>query len=65
MTADTAQSIQQLGCGLHNRGTGVRFLAGSRHLSRLSNVQTASGAHETSYTMCTGGSISGGKVART
>jgi hypothetical protein len=49
-----AQSVQQLGDGLDDRGLGVRFPAGLKDLSLLYNVRTSSGAHPPSYTMGTG-----------
>jgi hypothetical protein len=39
---------------LRNAQSGVRIHAGARHLSRLQNVQTSSGAHPASYSMGTG-----------
>jgi hypothetical protein len=49
--AGRAVSVQRLGCGLDDRGVGVRFPAGAGYVSFLYNVQTGYGAHQVSYTM--------------
>jgi hypothetical protein len=54
-----AQSVEQLGDGLDDRGIGVRFPAGLKDLSLLYNV------HTPSYTKATGGSFPGGKATGT
>jgi len=43
--------------------TGVRFPAGAGIFSFLHRVQSGSGAHPASYSMCTRGSFTGGKAA--
>jgi hypothetical protein len=58
---DSAVSIAT-GCGLDDRGVGVRVPVGSE-FSLLHIAQTSSGAHPASYPMGTWGSFSGGKAA--
>jgi hypothetical protein len=52
-----------LGYGVDDRGSRVRFPAGSGNFSLLHRVQNGSGAHPTSYPMGTRGSFPGGKAA--
>jgi hypothetical protein len=47
--------VKWLGYGLDGRGSGVRFPAGARYFSLLSNVPKDSGSHSVSYLMGTGG----------
>jgi hypothetical protein len=58
-----AQSVWQLGYGLDDRGSVVRFPAGAGNFSLYHHVQNGSGAHPASYPMGTGGSFLGGKAA--
>jgi hypothetical protein len=51
-----------LGYGLDDRGSGVRFPAGSGSFSLLHRVQYGSGAHPAAYPVGTRGSFPGGKV---
>jgi hypothetical protein len=46
-----------------DRGSGVRFPAGTENFSLHYRVQNGSGAHPASYPMGTEGSFPGGKVA--
>jgi hypothetical protein len=50
------------GYGLDDRGSGVRFSAGTGNFSLHHRVQNDSGAHPASYPMGTGGSFPGGKA---
>jgi hypothetical protein len=52
-----------LGYGLDDRGSRVRFPAGTGNFSFHHRVQNGSGAHPVSYPMGTRGSFSGGKAA--
>jgi hypothetical protein len=52
-----------LGYGLDDRGSGVRFPAGTGNFSLHHRVQNASGAHPASYPMGMRGSFPGGKAA--
>jgi hypothetical protein len=52
-----------LGYGLDDRGSRVRFPAGTENFSLHHCVQNGSGARPASYPMVTRGSFSGGKVA--
>jgi hypothetical protein len=52
-----------LGYGLDDRGSRVRFPAGTGNVSLHHRVQTGSGTHPASYPMGTGGSFHGGKAA--
>jgi hypothetical protein len=52
-----------LGYGLDDRGSRVRFLAGSRNFSLHRRVQNGSGAHPASYPMRKRGPFPGGKAA--
>jgi hypothetical protein len=58
-----AQSAQRLGYGLDDRGSMLRFPAGTGNFSLHHRVQNGSGAHPASYIMGTGGSFLGGKAA--
>jgi hypothetical protein len=49
--------IAQLGYGLDDRGSGVRFPAGAGNFSLSHRVQNGSGAHPASYPMGTRGSF--------
>jgi hypothetical protein len=51
------------GYGLDDRTSGVRLLARARKFFLLHHVQTGPGAHPASYTIATGGSFPGCKVA--
>jgi hypothetical protein len=51
------------GYRLDDRGSGIRFPVDVGSFSLLHCVQTGSGAHPASYTIGTGGSFLGGKVA--
>jgi hypothetical protein len=51
------------GYGLHDQGSGVRFLAGAGNFSLLHHARTDSGAHSGSYVKGTGDSLPGGKAA--
>jgi hypothetical protein len=51
------------GCGLDDRGAGVRLPAGAGNFSLLHHIQTGSGAHPDSYPMDNKDSFPGGKVA--
>jgi hypothetical protein len=48
--------------GLDNRAIAVRFPAGADDFSSILCVQTGSGAHPASCTVCTGGPFPGGKA---
>jgi hypothetical protein len=52
-----------LGYGLDDRGSTVRFLAGTGNFSLHHRVLHGSGAHPASYPMGTRGSFPGGKAA--
>jgi hypothetical protein len=52
-----------LGCGLDDRGSGVRFPAGAGNFSLHHRVRNGSGARPASYPMGTRGSFPGGKAA--
>jgi hypothetical protein len=52
-----------LGYGLDDRGSRVRFPAGTGNFSIHHRIQTDSGAHPASYPMGTRGSFPGGKTA--
>jgi hypothetical protein len=52
-----------LGYGLDDRGSRVRFPAGTGNFSLHHRVQIGSGAHPASYPMGKGGSFPGGKAA--
>jgi hypothetical protein len=54
------QSVQRLGYGLDDRGSRVRFPAGTGDFSLYHRVQNDSGAHPASYPMGTRGSFPGG-----
>jgi hypothetical protein len=58
-----AQSVQRLGYGLDDRGSGVRFPAGAGNFSLHHRVQNGSGAHPASYPVGTRCSFAGGKAA--
>jgi hypothetical protein len=47
---------------MDDRGSRVRFSAGTRNFSLHHRVQNGSGAHPASYPMCTRGSFPGGKA---
>jgi hypothetical protein len=47
------------GYGLNDRGSGVRFTAGTGNFSLLHRIQTDSGAYPPSHPMCTGGKAAG------
>jgi hypothetical protein len=51
-----------LGYGLDERGSRVRFPAGSGNFSLHHRVQNGSGAHSASYPVTTRGSFPGGKA---
>jgi hypothetical protein len=51
------------GYGLDNRAIGVRSPAGAKDFSSSLCVQTGSGVHPASCTMCTEGPFPGGKSA--
>jgi hypothetical protein len=53
----------ELGYGLDDRGSRVRFSAGAGNFSLNYRVQNGSGAHPASYPMCTRVSFLGGKAA--
>jgi hypothetical protein len=53
----------QLGYGLDDRGSRIRFPAGSANFSLHHRVKTGSGAHPVSYPMGTGCPIPEGKAA--
>jgi hypothetical protein len=53
----------ELGYGLDNRGSRVRFLAGAGNFSLHHRVQNGSGAHPASYARGTKGSFPRGKAA--
>jgi hypothetical protein len=53
----------ELGYGLDDRGSRVRFPAGGGNFSPHHGVQNGSGAHPASYPMSTRGSFPEGKVA--
>jgi hypothetical protein len=48
-----------LGYGLNDRGSRIRFPAGAGNFSLYHRVQNGSGAHPTSYSLCTRGSFRG------
>jgi hypothetical protein len=50
----------ELGYGLDDRGSSVRFPAGAGNVSLHHGVQNSSGAHPASYPMGTRGSFPGG-----
>jgi hypothetical protein len=50
------------GYGLDDRAIEVRYPAGAKDFSSSLCVQTGSGAHPVSCTMCTGGPFPGGKA---
>jgi hypothetical protein len=52
-----------LGYGLDDRGSRVRFPAGTGNFCLHHRVQNGSGAHPASYPMVTRGSFPGGKAA--
>jgi len=52
-----------LGCGLDDRGSGVRFPAGAGNYSLHRRVQNGSGAHPAFYPMVTRGSFPVDKAA--
>jgi hypothetical protein len=52
-----------LGCGLDDRGSGIRFLAGAGNFSLHHRIQNGSGAHPTFYPVGTRGSFPGCKAA--
>jgi hypothetical protein len=61
---DTPSSVGiELGYGLDNRGSRVRFPAEAGNFSFHHRVQNGSGAHPASYPIGTRGSFSGGKAA--
>jgi hypothetical protein len=49
--------------GLDDRGSRVRFPAGAGNFSLHHCIQNGSGAHPTSYPVCTGDSFPGAKAA--
>jgi hypothetical protein len=49
--------------GVDDRSSRVRFPAGAGNFSLHHRVQNGSGAHPASYSMCTRGSLPGGKAA--
>jgi hypothetical protein len=51
-----------LGYGLDNRGSNVRFPAGTGNFYLHHRAQNGSGAHPASYPMVTRGSFPGGKA---
>jgi hypothetical protein len=55
----------ELGYGLEDRDSRVRFPAGVWNFSFHHRVQNGSGAHPASYPMSTRGSFPGGKAAGT
>jgi hypothetical protein len=57
-----AQSVQRLGCGLDDRGSRVRFPAGTGNFSLHHRVQNSSGVHP-AYQMGTRGSFPVGETA--
>jgi hypothetical protein len=59
---DTSVGIA-LGYGLDDRGSRVRFPAGTGNFSLYHRLQNGSGAHPVSYPMGTRVSFSGGKAA--
>jgi hypothetical protein len=62
MSHDSSVGIA-LGYGLDDRGSRVRFPAGTGNFSLHHRVQTGSGAHPASYSMGTKDSFPGGKAA--
>jgi hypothetical protein len=54
----------ELGYGMDDRGSRVRFPAGAGNFSLHHRVQNGSGAHRASYLMGTRSSFSGGEAAR-
>jgi hypothetical protein len=52
-----------LDCGLDDRSSRVRFVAGAGNFSLRHRVQNISGAHPASYPMGTRGSFPRGKAA--
>jgi hypothetical protein len=54
----------EMGYGLDDRGSRVRFSAGARNISLHYRVQTGSGAHPASYPVGTRGSFPGLKRPR-
>jgi hypothetical protein len=58
-----AQSVERLGYGLDDRGSGLRFAAGAGNFSLHRRVQNGSGVHPASYLMGTRDSFSGGEAA--
>jgi hypothetical protein len=61
--AGASQSLQKLGHGLEDRGSGVRFPAGTGNFSLHHRVQNGSGAHPASYPVGAKDSFPGGKAA--
>jgi hypothetical protein len=59
---DSSVAIE-LGYGLDDRGSSVRFPAGAGKFSLHHSVQNGSGAHPASYPMGTRGSFPGGKAS--
>jgi hypothetical protein len=62
VSRDSSGSIA-LGYGLNDRGSRVRFPAADGNFSLHHRVQNGSGAHPTSYPLCTRVSFPGGKAA--
>jgi hypothetical protein len=62
-TEVTQRAVIALGYGLDNRGSRVRFPAGTGNFSLHHRVQNGSGAHPASYSVGTRGSFPGGKAA--
>jgi hypothetical protein len=61
-SCDTSVGIA-LGCGLDDRGSRIRFPAGTGNFSLHYRVQNGSGAHSASYPMGNRGSFPEGKAA--
>jgi hypothetical protein len=61
MSRDSSHSIVS-DYGLDDRAIGVRSPAGAKDFSFNLSVQTGSGAHPASCTICTGGSFPGDKA---
>jgi hypothetical protein len=55
--------VIELGYGLDDRGSRVRFPVGAGNFSLHHRLQNGSGAHPASYPMGTRGSFPGGKAA--